>query len=135
MYVALVVGVLALPWLLDSMWRAGVPVPHGFWCIHHHGGGGITACKSNLKNIGTALEMYSTDSAGRLPRHLSQLTPNYLKNIPTCPSLGANTYSSGFVSASGPDAYTVVCSGSNHAGVGLSPNFPQYNSTQGLIER
>ncbi len=97
--------------------------------------GQVTACKSNLKNIGTALEMYSTDSSGRFPTTLTNLTPNYLKNIPTCPSLGSNTYTAGFTAASNPDSYTVVCSGSNHSGVGLSQNYPQYNSTQGLIER
>ncbi len=94
--------------------------------------GQVTACKSNLRNIATALEMYSTDSAGRFPTTLTNLTPNYLKNIPTCPSLGSNTYTAGFTSVSVPDAYTVVCSGSNHGGVGLSSNFPQYNSTSGL---
>ncbi len=101
----------------------------------HHTGGQVTACKSNLKNIGTALEMYSTDFGGRFPIHLSLLSPDYLKNIPTCPSIGWDTYSGGFSSTSGPDAYTVVCSGSNHGAVGLSANFPQYNSVQGLIER
>lgn len=99
--------------------------------------GQSTACKSNLKNIGTALEMYSTDFSGRFPAsaNLGSLTPNYLKTIPTCASTGQNTYSAGFTSVSIPDAYTVVCSGPNHSGAGLSTNYPQYTSTQGLIER
>ena len=97
--------------------------------------GQVTACKSNLKNIGTALEMYSTDNSGRFPAAIGGLTPNYLKTIPTCPSVGTTTYTGGFSSASNPDAYTVTCSGSNHGGVGLNSQFPQYNSTQGLIER
>ena len=29
--------------------------------------GQLTACKSNLKNIATALEMYSTDNSGQYP--------------------------------------------------------------------
>ena len=29
--------------------------------------GQLTACKSNLKNIGTAMEMYSTDWSGKYP--------------------------------------------------------------------
>jgi prepilin-type N-terminal cleavage/methylation domain-containing protein len=95
--------------------------------------GQLTACKSNLKNIGTALEMYSTDNSGRFPTVLSQLSPNYLKTLPTCPSLGSVTYTgSGFASASSPDAYTVLCVGNNHGGAGLSANFPQYTSVQGL---
>ena len=95
--------------------------------------GQVTACKSNLKNIGTALEMYSTDNSGRFPTSLNTLTPNYLKTIPTCPSAGSAVYSSGFSAASNPDAYTVVCNGTNHAGVGQSAGYPQYTSTQGLI--
>jgi len=95
--------------------------------------GQVTACKSNLKNIGTALEMYSTDNSGRYPSAKTALTPNYLKTIPTCASIGTDAY--GYSAASNPDSYTAVCAGSNHSGVGLAADFPQYNSTQGLIER
>jgi prepilin-type N-terminal cleavage/methylation domain-containing protein len=95
--------------------------------------GQLTACKSNLKNIGTAMEMYSTDNGGRFPTVSGSLTPNYLKIIPTCPSIGAATYTGGFASASSPDAYTIVCNGSNHSGVSQSANYPQYTSTQGLV--
>lgn len=97
--------------------------------------GQFTACKSNLKNIGTALEMYSTDASGRYATGLANLTPNYLKTIPTCPSAGSNTYTAGYTSASNPDAYSVVCSGTNHTAVDALANYPQYNSVQGLIER
>jgi len=106
--------------------------------------GQVTACKSNLKNIGTALEMWSTDNAGKFPESLNKLAPSYLKRIPTCPSCGDDTYSQGFQSYNAPpkpgqtygdNAYTVVCTGKNHLGVGLSENFPQYTSTQGLISR
>ena len=97
--------------------------------------GQFTACKSNLKNIGTALEMYSTDASGRYPTALTILTPNYLKNIPTCPSAGAATYTGGYTAASNPDAYTVVCTGTNHKAVDASAAYPQYNSVQGLIEK
>lgn len=102
--------------------------------------GQLTACKSNLKNIGTALEMYSTDNGGRFPTTANfsaagGLTPNYLKVIPTCPSVGSNTYTAGYSAASNPDAYTVVCSGTNHAGVNQGAQYPQYTSTQGLISQ
>jgi len=95
--------------------------------------GQLTACKSNLKNIGTALEMYSTDFEGRYPEALGTLTPDYLKYIPTCPSVGSVTYVG--VTASEPDLYTVICSGHNHAEVDVAANYPQYNSVEGLIER
>ncbi len=96
--------------------------------------GQLTACKSNLKNIGTALEMYSTNYAGRYPRRASQLTPNYLKTIPTCPATGDVTYH--IRTASEPDLYTVVCEGHHHLGQGIQAfNYPQYTSVTGLIER
>jgi type II secretory pathway pseudopilin PulG len=95
--------------------------------------GQVTACKSNLKNIGTALEMYSTDASGRYPTDKTKLTPDYLKSIPTCASAGSDTYA--YSSASNPDSYTVYCSGNNHKGVGAPAGYPQYNSIQGLIEK
>jgi type II secretory pathway pseudopilin PulG len=96
--------------------------------------GRLTACKSNLKNIGTALEMYSTDHAGRYPLRFRDLTPNYLKTIPTCPTAGIVTYL--YAGAAHPDLYTVVCAGLHHAAQGITtPNYPQYTSITGLIER
>ena len=44
--------------------------------IRHGTGGQLTACKSNLKNFGTALEMYATDHSGRMPPSAALLTPN-----------------------------------------------------------
>jgi len=100
----------------------------------HGCGGQLTACKSNLKNIGTALEMYSTDFAGRYPTSSTLLTPNYLKTIPTCASVGSCTYV--FQMGSSPDLYTVICGGENHKSAGVqAPNYPQYTSVTGLIER
>jgi len=132
----MVLGILALVVFgLDRLAHAGV-APHGPWCVaHRHHHGSTTACKSNLKNIGTALEMYSTDNQGRFPPTLSLLTPNYLKSVPTCPSIGIDTYSGAFVSSAHPDTYTIICRGHNHRGVGLLPDFPQYSSPQGLIDR
>ncbi|MHC9542416.1 MAG: hypothetical protein AB9903_23135 [Vulcanimicrobiota bacterium] len=44
---------------------------------------GLTTMKSNLKNMGTALEMYSADHKGLYPEKLEQLTPDYLKTLPS----------------------------------------------------
>jgi hypothetical protein len=43
---------------------------------------GLITVKSNMKNIGTGLEMYSTDHGGQYPRELSAITPDYLKRLP-----------------------------------------------------
>lgn len=59
-------------------------------------------CCTNLKSIGTAMENYSTDWAGRYPTvggygsdkeplDLTILAPTYLTTIPTCPT-GARYY-------------------------------------------
>lgn len=43
-------------------------------------------CRSNLKSIGSAMEMYLTDSGADHATSLAQLTPNYLKSLPDCPN-------------------------------------------------
>lgn len=105
--------------------------------------GQVTSCKSNLKNIGTACEMYATDNAGRYPKDLTVLTKDantqqpYLKQIPKCPSEGTSTpYTSTYTSATNPDVYTVYCGGSkgNHTAAGCDPGYPKFTATQGLIE-
>jgi hypothetical protein len=103
--------------------------------------GSLTACKSNLKNIGTALEMYSTDWSGKYPGSLEALTPNYLKTIPECPSAGSMTYRVHFGvgapmnSAGYEDYYYIECYGENHKQVSVTGNYPAYNGIQGLVER
>lgn len=108
--------------------------------------GQLTACKSNLKNIGTALEMYSTDWSGKYPatgNMAARLTPNYLKTVPTCPAAGSDTYSGSYGTgtamvyntANFQDYYIVSCNGTNHTSVNTPANFPQYDGLRGLYER
>jgi type II secretory pathway pseudopilin PulG len=124
------IGVLAL--------LGSIVIPNFMRAQARNGG---TACRSNLKNIGTAFEMYSTDWSGKYPTALSQLTPNYLKTIPECPSAGLITYTvqtglnatyntEGFV-----DYYFIQCEGSNHTAFGVPANYPQYDGIRGLIDR
>ena len=40
-----------------------------------------TLVRSNLKNLGSALEMYATDHQGAYPSTLKELSPEYLKNV------------------------------------------------------
>lgn len=100
----------------------------------------MTACKSNCKNIATALELYASDNKGRYCRNLSVLTQgNYLKTIPTCASAGKDTYSDTFQMQLNPDNFTYCCGGNNHAKAysgfnGKPDNFPQYSAEQGLVD-
>lgn len=103
------------------------------------GAGMLTACKSNERNIATALEMYSTDWSGKYPKDTTLLVPNYLKTIPACPAAETDTYSGSYqVKKLGPDAsmegYSFYCKGENHVNEGLAPNKPAYNALEGLIE-
>lgn len=95
--------------------------------------GQLTACKSNLKNIGTACEMYSTDNSGRYPTNLAALTPTYMKSLPECPSAGSQTYT--YTAAQNPDAYTVSCGGSYHTNLGVTADHPKFTAFQGLVEK
>lgn len=95
----------------------------------------LPKCQDSLKNLATALEMYSTDNAGRYPSSLKLLVPNYLRAIPHCKSTGTDTYSASYSVAQRPDGFTCLCQGENHADIGLEPNFPQYSSFTGLIEK
>lgn len=93
--------------------------------------GQLTGCKSNLKNFGTALEMWATDHEGHYPISLSELSPDYLRVIMSCPAHGKDTYSSTYKSSSNPDHFELNCSGGHPGG---SPGYPGYDSDQGLIE-
>lgn len=100
----------------------------------------LMACKSNLKNIGTALEMYSTDH-GTYPRNLTELTPDYLKTVPKCPS--GKPYGADI----DVENYLVFCaggwhgkgrlygthSGASHRQVMTARRSPAYTSTEGLL--
>ncbi|MHC9544821.1 MAG: hypothetical protein AB9903_35350 [Vulcanimicrobiota bacterium] len=111
-------------------------------------------CRSNLKNIGTALEMYSADNAGLYPASLSKLTPDYLKKIPGCEKTGHFTgipvypyyklggkwvncrdnYSSSYTVNMKAQIYTMFCLGANHVPA-TSANYPRYSSIEGLMEK
>jgi hypothetical protein len=99
-------------------------------------GGQLISCKSNLKNIALALEIYSTDNAGRYPDSLEQLTPEYLKTLPSCPCAKRVTYTEGYRRHAQPDRFSVYCYGFNHESAGIQrPNYPRYYNQQGLVER
>jgi hypothetical protein len=86
-------------------------------------------CENNIKNMATAMEMYSVDNAGLYPKSLGQLLPNYLARIPKCPSAGRDTYTSSLQVASHPDNFTVYCSGNNHSWAKAPANYPEYDNS------
>lgn len=105
--------------------------PRGY---KNKGYGQFTACKSNCKNIATALEMYSSDHGGRYPKRLEQLEGGvYLKALPTCPAAGRMTYVNYQVTTN-PDSFSFACCGSNHGSAQAGPNLPRYSAELGLVD-
>jgi serine/threonine protein kinase len=94
-----------------------------------------SSCCANLRNIATALEMYSTDNRGNYPSALSSLTPNYLRSIPPCPAAGFDTYSSKYSASNQPDQFLLMCGGKHHSPANIPDNFPQYSPFEGLKKR
>jgi len=92
----------------------------------------LTGCQANLKNVSTALQLYSNDNNDLFPDGLEKLTPDYVKRVPECPSTQKDTYSNGYDIENDFTAYTVYCSGNNHSAIGLGPNEPYYNLAEGL---
>ncbi|MBX3169503.1 MAG: hypothetical protein KF760_19030 [Candidatus Eremiobacteraeota bacterium] len=102
--------------------------------------GQLTACKSNCKNLATALEMYASDHQGLYPGNLDRLIAgNYLKVIPTCPSVSRVTYTDYRVSPK-QTYFHFSCVGNNHARAYTgfasksSDDLPAYSSEKGLVD-
>jgi len=94
--------------------------------------GRLTGCKSNLKNIATAVAMYASDNKDVYPQRLDVLPQKYLQRIPTCPACGVDSYSASY-QAQGKD-FTVFCHGDNHAkalGNEGTRNLPAYSGSLG----
>lgn len=89
----------------------------------------LTACKCNLKNIATALEMYATDNNGYYPPDLKKLTPDYLEKLPQCPVKGANYV---YEVSKKKDSFIIYCPGEQHKDLGITG--PAYGSNSGLVE-
>lgn len=89
--------------------------------IRPRNGGQLSSCKSNLKNLGTGLEMYASDHAGRLPPSMAHLTPNYLKTFPKCPTAGRDTYSSTYTRVKLPVEPSAFCP--THGSTGPCANY------------
>lgn len=102
--------------------------------------GQLTACKSNCKNLATALEMWASDHKGRYPASLEMLIDkNYLKTIPTCPGAGEDTYSRTYECSIKPDNFSFCCAGDNHRKAysgfpASSKDFPKYSAVEGLMD-
>ena len=103
--------------------------------------GKLAMCEACLKNLATALEMYSADYEGAYPASLDILTQNqpttyngggYIRSLPECPSGGKYIYEPAEKDGIITD-YKIYCSGNNHSQVGVPENYPAYSSEEGII--
>ncbi len=69
----------------------------------------VRECQANLKSLGNALELYSTDFSGLYPPEPERLVPSYLKTLPRCTTSRRKPYF--YAVAAAPDAYTLACQG------------------------
>ena len=107
--------------------------------LRARGSGQLAACESNLKNIGTALEMYAADYGGNYPPSLVYLTDyNYFKVLPHCPTKSNSPYL--YEVNSDFDYYTLTCGGKpkchiETGTVAKTGSWPQYVPYNGVILR
>lgn len=91
----------------------------------------LSACAGNLKNIATALELYSTDNNGSYASLLTALSPTYMRSgAPACPANGlAYTYIQGvnaysiYQNAGGNDVHTPGGGGATCDDAGECPSY------------
>jgi hypothetical protein len=96
----------------------------------------LARCSSHLSRIGTALEIYKKDH-GDFPKSQYELVPDYLEQLPICPSAQRMTYRTSFgpelvPNTEVPDYFLVECCGHNHKGAQVAPNSPSLDSLTGL---
>jgi prepilin-type N-terminal cleavage/methylation domain-containing protein len=95
--------------------------------------GRLTACETNLRNLASALEVYSTENDKRFPALLDVLVPHYIQSIPSCPSAGnSKCYTDGFECTLNPADYTISCRGGFHTDLGMASDRPMFQYGTGL---
>jgi hypothetical protein len=107
----------------------------------------LAFCRSNLKIIDLALEMYWSDHDYKYyPESLPDLVPDYLKVVPECLAAGEDTYTRSYQSNAAEilqglqqtgqteikPTFSVHCSGEHHKKAGVGQNRPALDSENGL---
>ena len=95
----------------------------------------LEACRTNLKSIAQALEIYASENSAHYPPNILVLTPNFLKAFPECPAVSAPTYIGSYSSAREPDIFTIYCQSAAHTPYNISPNYPQWHSISGVADK
>jgi len=112
-----------------------ISIPYAF-----QGGGPaqerLARCQNNLKNIGTALELYVVDNEGFYPSDLNCLKEKYLEKLPSCP-YSKREYS--YEVSNNLFNFTLWCTyPGSHGRVNMVKDggcYPQYTPGEGIILR
>jgi predicted Ser/Thr protein kinase len=112
--------------------------------------GAAISCKSNMKTLAQALEMYQGEHERLYPPSLGALTPMYLKTLPVCmltifPDVEVPYFPEPWWKKLPPcsysyernnwcDNYTITCHAPIHEKLCGSPGFPLYCADFGLFE-
>ncbi len=105
-------------------------IPNVYAAIHK---AKLTACISNVRNIVSSLEQYKNENE-KYPPTLLHLVPRYLAMIPECPEARKDTYSEGYEVSDDGLNFTLYCKGNNHESLGLKPDQPFFNYSQGGLK-
>lgn len=92
----------------------------------------FAGCQGNLKQLSTCVQMYSTENNDYYPDQLAKIKPQYIKDIPCCPSVHKDTYTSGYEVSDDYRVYTLYCKGSNHLNLNLKSDQPYFSLIEGL---
>lgn len=99
------------------------------------GGPGQT-CTAHQDHLAAALRLYSHEHGGQFPHRLSDLVPNYVDRLPSCPSAGQDTYTAGYAPSADRLEFDLCCKGDNHHDEYSwtekpTTDLPGYNSVKG----
>lgn len=93
----------------------------------------LMQCLSNLKNIGTALEMYNSDNGGLYPQSLDKLVPQYLNPLPESRS-SKGTVRYEYRTEKGGKGYVLICKGDNYSDLNIPADYPRFGYKEQAIE-
>lgn len=84
-----------------------------------------SVCRTNLRELSSALEIYANYNDAYYPDSLDKLVPKYIKSIPTCPDSGTDSYSHPSYMSSKKQGYLprILCR-NRHAGIDDRNNKP-----------
>jgi hypothetical protein len=110
------------------------------------------SCRFQVMTTAGKLKDYSDDHNGRYPVSLSELVPDYYRELPKCPAADRDTFSTPYQSNAVEvaeamakaeagevveiplDHYKFYCQGQFHTAYGLAPDLPGWDSETHRIE-